>query len=59
MAWMAALGAWAMRTEPELVLKSRRVIARRLPESGFAFQYPEWPAAASDLVRRMRSGATR
>lgn len=22
--WMAALGAWAMRTEPELVLKSRR-----------------------------------
>jgi uncharacterized protein len=39
--WMAALGAWGMRTEPELVLKSRRVIARRLTESGFAFQYPE------------------
>ena len=57
--WMAALGAWAMRTEPELVLKSRRVIARRLAESGFTFQYPEWPAAASDLVQRMRVDAAR
>jgi uncharacterized protein len=58
-AWMATLGAWAMRTEPELVLKSRRVIARRLTESGFAFQYPEWPAAASDLVQRMHADAAR
>ena len=58
-AWMAALGAWAMRTEPELDLKSRRVVARRLAESGFGFEYPEWPAAASDLVQRMRARASR
>jgi uncharacterized protein len=53
--WMVALGTWAMRTESELVLKSRRVVARRLADSGFTFEYPEWSAAASDLVRRARN----
>lgn len=52
--WMLALGTWALRTESELVLKSRRVIARRLAESGFTFEYPEWSAAASELTRRAR-----
>ncbi|HEX6049089.1 MAG TPA: TIGR01777 family oxidoreductase [Gemmatimonadaceae bacterium] len=47
--WMLALGTWALRTESELVLKSRRVIPRRLLESGFTFEYPDWPAAARDL----------
>lgn len=56
--WMLALGAWALRTESELVLKSRRVVPRRLVESGFSFQYPEWPGAARDLVYRARPGAT-
>jgi hypothetical protein len=50
--WMLAVGAWAMRTETELVLKSRRVIPTRLLESGFTFAYPEWPAAVLELVRR-------
>lgn len=50
--WMLAIGAWLMRTEPELVLKSRRVVPTRLLESGYKFEYPEWPAAAADLVRR-------
>jgi hypothetical protein len=52
--WMLALGAWAVRTEPELVLKSRRVVPRRLLESGFRFEYPEWSAAAEELVHRKR-----
>ena len=52
--WMVALGTWALRTESELVLKSRRVVPRRLAESGFGFEYPEWSAAASDLVRQAR-----
>lgn len=56
--WMLALGAWALRTESELVLKSRRVVPRRLVESGFSFQYPEWPGAARELVHRARPGAT-
>jgi NAD dependent epimerase/dehydratase family enzyme len=51
---MLALGTWALRTEPELVLKSRRVVARRLAESGFSFEHPEWSAAATELVRRSR-----
>jgi uncharacterized protein (TIGR01777 family) len=51
-AWMASLGAWVLRTDPELVLKSRRVTPGRLLEAGFTFDYPEWPAAAQDLVKR-------
>jgi uncharacterized protein (TIGR01777 family) len=50
--WMLALGTWALRTEPELVLKSRRVVPRRLIESGFSFEYPEWGTAAARLTER-------
>jgi uncharacterized protein (TIGR01777 family) len=50
--WMLTLGAWALRTEPELVLKSRRVVPKRLLDSGFRFEYPDWGAAAAALVRR-------
>ena len=46
------LGTWALRTESELVLKSRRVVPRRLLESGFTFEYPEWPVAVKELVAR-------
>jgi hypothetical protein len=52
--WMLAVGARAMGTETELVLKSRRVVPRRLLESGFAFEHPSWPEAARDLVARWR-----
>ncbi|HKR63294.1 MAG TPA: TIGR01777 family oxidoreductase [Thermoanaerobaculia bacterium] len=43
------LGALALRTESELVLKSRRVAPRRLRELGFPFEFPRWGAAARDL----------
>jgi uncharacterized protein (TIGR01777 family) len=56
MRWMLEIGAVLMRTETELVLKSRRVVPRRLLESGFTFEFPNWPAAAADLVVRRRSG---
>ena len=49
--WMAAIGAVLLRTETELVLKSRRVVPARLLQSGFAFRFPSWAAAASDLIR--------
>ncbi len=52
--WMVSLGAWALRTDPELVLKSRRVVPERLASAGFRFDFPEWPAASTDLVRRWR-----
>jgi uncharacterized protein (TIGR01777 family) len=50
--WMLAIGAVFMRTETELILKSRRVVPRRLLEHGFTFRYPAWPAAARDLCAR-------
>jgi uncharacterized protein len=50
-------GAWLVRTEPELVLKSRRVVSRRLAENGFRFAFAQWPDAARELCARMRNGA--
>ena len=40
--WMLEVGTFLMRTESELVLKSRRVVPGRLLGSGFAFEQPEW-----------------
>ncbi|PRY18042.1 epimerase [Kineococcus rhizosphaerae] len=51
-AWMASAGAFVLRTDPELLLKSRRVVSSRLPAAGFAFEHPTWPEAARDLVAR-------
>ena len=52
--WMLEIGALFMRTETELILKSRRVVPARLLAHGFRFRYPEWPAAAVDLCARWR-----
>ena len=51
---MLELGAFFMRTETELVLKSRRVVSKRLHDSGFEFVFPIWEQAALDLCRRWR-----
>lgn len=51
-AGMAKLGAVALRTDAELLLKSRRVVPGRLLDAGFAFDYPTWETAAADLVSR-------
>jgi uncharacterized protein len=53
--WMVEIGTFFMRTESELVLKSRRVVPTRLLDAGFEFVFPEWPAAARDLVARWRA----
>ncbi|MFE6505211.1 TIGR01777 family oxidoreductase [Kitasatospora sp. NPDC057738] len=52
--WMAELGALALRSDTELLLKSRRVVPTRLLDAGFAFDHPSWPEAARNLVRRLR-----
>ena len=52
MKWMLEIGALLLRTETELILKSRRVVPTRLLESGFVFTFPNWNEAAFDLVRR-------
>jgi uncharacterized protein (TIGR01777 family) len=56
--WMLELGAWVLRTESELVLKSRRVVPGRLLEAGFRFRFPEWPEAAAELCKRWREART-
>ncbi len=50
--WMAKIGAFFLKTDTELILKSRRVIPGRLVEAGLSFNFPEWPPAAHDLVKR-------
>lgn len=48
--WMLECGALLMRTETELVTKSRWVVPRRLMDHGFVFRWPDLTAALEDLV---------
>jgi uncharacterized protein len=52
--WMLEVGAFFMRTETELILKSRRVVPGRLLEAGFTFAHPQWPEAARALCAEYR-----
>jgi len=51
---MLEVGAFVLRSETELILKSRRVVPTRLLESGFVFQFPDWVDAVQDLSARWR-----
>lgn len=53
--WMLEIGAPILRTETELVLKSRRVVPGRLLDADFKFHFPSWPEAARDLLGSMNS----
>ncbi|BDI30348.1 NAD-dependent epimerase [Capsulimonas corticalis] len=55
-AWMLEIGALFLKTETELILKSRRVIPSRLLREGFEFEFPRWPEAAYDLTQRWKAG---
>lgn len=46
--------AFLLRTESELVLKSRCVVPGRLLDAGFTFHWPNWPEAAANLVSEWR-----
>lgn len=52
--WMLEIEAIFLRTETELILKSRRVVPGWLMRSGFQFEFPEWGHAAKDLCSRPR-----
>lgn len=52
--WMLQIGAFFMRTDVELILKSRRATPTRLLNEGFVFEFPKWEKAARDLVARRR-----
>ena len=51
---MLEVGAALMKTETELVLKSRRVVPARLLQHGFQFAFADWPTAARDLCARWK-----
>jgi uncharacterized protein len=57
MRWMLELAMWVLRTEPELILKSRWVLPERLTDAGYRFARTDLGAAlreiaASGRVRR-------
>jgi len=56
--WMAEIGAFALRSDTELLLKSRRVVPGRLAGAGFTFGFPRWRSAAADLTRRHRDASS-
>lgn len=43
--WMLEIGAIFLRTETELLLKSRRVVPGRLLQAGFEFTHPDFRGA--------------
>ena len=47
---MSELGAIFMKTDTELVLKSRRMIPKKLLSHNFQFQYPDWPSTLEDIL---------
>jgi uncharacterized protein (TIGR01777 family) len=55
--WLLEIGAFLMRTETELIIKSRRVVPGKLLASGFIFQHPHLLPAIEQLVRESGSAA--
>ncbi|GHF09130.1 epimerase [Pseudolysinimonas yzui] len=52
--WVLEPGAWAIRTETELVLKSRWVVPERLLAAGYRFAYPGVEDAVRQIVAERR-----
>jgi uncharacterized protein (TIGR01777 family) len=50
--WMLEMGARVMRTETELVTKSRWAVPLRLRDAGFRWHFPEAAGAVADLQAR-------
>jgi uncharacterized protein (TIGR01777 family) len=55
--WMLEIGAFFLRTETELIIKSRRVVPGRLLASGFEFRFPQFRGAVADLLTVKSRGA--
>lgn len=49
--WMLELGSIAIRTETELILKSRWVLPERLQKAGYEFRYPTLEPALRNILR--------
>ncbi len=53
--WMLEVGAFFLRTETELLLKSRRVVSGKFAASGFEFRFPSFETALRELESRVRA----
>jgi uncharacterized protein (TIGR01777 family) len=51
------MGAWLLRTDPELALLGRRCVPTRLLREGFRFEFPEVEGALDELLSRSGSGS--
>lgn len=52
--WMLEIGAWAIGTETELLLKSRRVVPTKMLDLGFEFKYPTVREAFTEIIHRAK-----
>lgn len=50
--WLLQIGAFFIRTQPELVLKSRKVYPKRLLDEGFHFRFEKLEDAIEDLAMK-------
>ncbi len=50
--WLLEIGSKIINTEPELVLKSRNVIPKRLQENGFIFKYNSVEKTFENLLQK-------
>jgi len=57
--WMVEIGTFVLRSESELVLKSRRVVPGRLLDAGFEFRHPTWQEAARGSRRPLESSGVK
>lgn len=48
--WMLEIGAFVLRTETELLLKSRYVLPEKLQNAGFQFMYPDAETALREIT---------
>ncbi|MDY7224392.1 TIGR01777 family oxidoreductase [Halalkalibacterium halodurans] len=56
-AWMLEIGTFLLRTESELILKSRWVLPERLLQAGFTFQYETIDDALSEILVQFKSAS--
>jgi len=47
--WLLEFGAWLIRTETELIIKSRRVVPVRLLQEGYKFQFSDFQSMIHHL----------
>ncbi|WP_430593026.1 epimerase [Humidisolicoccus flavus] len=57
--WMLEPAMWLLRTEPELILKSRWAEPARLLESGFTFEHTSLRDTLADALVRLKQGRDR